>query len=361
MIKKYKKFIMGFILGALIFGNTQTLASSSIKAINAFYNNIKISVDGKEVNSDTEPFIVDGRTFVPIRVISEALGVNINWNNVTKTVEISNPSIIAITPRISLIKYTNGDIYLGETNNGKKHGHGYMLTSYGAENIANYVNDNAVGYGITSWEEYYDGNNIIMVTYLGDDIPKDADYIQIEQNGDILEVIKTKNNPNYKEDSKQDNKFDVKTVTGLKQYLQNNYSTLNTVIGETKFEFDIDENTTTIFPWDYWIKVRYEYSFFDGAMLSNKYTEQEKNTLKQQLKSHQEKIAKDLVDKLPNKKLYGGYYDSYYRYPTIKIDLQVTQYYSWTNYEQPDYFSKNKYEDAKPSIFRWYDLLDENL
>ena len=35
---------------------------------------IKILLDGREIYSDTPPQIINDRTFVPIRVISEALG-----------------------------------------------------------------------------------------------------------------------------------------------------------------------------------------------------------------------------------------------------------------------------------------------
>lgn len=96
-------------------------------------------------------------------------------------------------------------------------------------------------------------------------------------------------------------------------------------------------------------------------MLNNKYTNYEKETLRQQLKEHQEKLAKDIISKMPDKKFYGGYYDSFYRYPNLQMDLQTTYYYSWTNYEVPDFLTKDKYGSAKASTFRWYDLIDDKL
>lgn len=38
---------------------------------------------------DSPACIIDGRTLVPVRAISESLGANVNWNEVTKTVEIA--------------------------------------------------------------------------------------------------------------------------------------------------------------------------------------------------------------------------------------------------------------------------------
>lgn len=49
---------------------------------------IEIYVDGKQVSSDVAPIIKDGRTLVPLRVISENLGANVFWDNKSRTVHI---------------------------------------------------------------------------------------------------------------------------------------------------------------------------------------------------------------------------------------------------------------------------------
>lgn len=48
----------------------------------------KAIVDGKEVELDVPPFAKDGRTLVPIRFVSEALGCKVDYNAKTKTVTI---------------------------------------------------------------------------------------------------------------------------------------------------------------------------------------------------------------------------------------------------------------------------------
>lgn len=61
------------------------------------YNNIKIMLDGKEVvpkdsNGNTvEPFIIDGTTYLPVRGISSALGLDVEWDSRTNTVKLSTP------------------------------------------------------------------------------------------------------------------------------------------------------------------------------------------------------------------------------------------------------------------------------
>lgn len=46
---------------------------------------INITVDGENVISDTPTQIMDGRTLVPLRVIFEALGAEVNWNSEEKS------------------------------------------------------------------------------------------------------------------------------------------------------------------------------------------------------------------------------------------------------------------------------------
>lgn len=88
LLKNFKSLFMGIIIGALITGSISVYALTGTKPIEVIYNNIKITLDGKVVNMDVEPFQYEGRTFVPVKFVSEALGANVKWNAETKTVEI---------------------------------------------------------------------------------------------------------------------------------------------------------------------------------------------------------------------------------------------------------------------------------
>jgi hypothetical protein len=48
----------------------------------------KALVNGKTVELDVAPKIENGRTLVPIRFISEALGCDVDWDSLTRTVYI---------------------------------------------------------------------------------------------------------------------------------------------------------------------------------------------------------------------------------------------------------------------------------
>ena len=45
-------------------------------------------INGETAKLDTPAFVEEGRTFLPIRFISEAMGMNVEWDAVTKTVTI---------------------------------------------------------------------------------------------------------------------------------------------------------------------------------------------------------------------------------------------------------------------------------
>ncbi|MBI2874809.1 MAG: trypsin-like peptidase domain-containing protein [Firmicutes bacterium] len=56
---------------------------------------IRILVDGREVATDIPPTIIDGRTMVPVRFVSEALGAEVQWDAGTRTVRIATPGSAA--------------------------------------------------------------------------------------------------------------------------------------------------------------------------------------------------------------------------------------------------------------------------
>lgn len=53
---------------------------------------IEVFVNGSKVETDTSPIISDGRTLVPLRVISENLGAGVHWNNKERSVTVTTPS-----------------------------------------------------------------------------------------------------------------------------------------------------------------------------------------------------------------------------------------------------------------------------
>jgi hypothetical protein len=48
----------------------------------------KMFVGGKEITLDVEAQEINGRTLVPLRAISEAMKLTVNWNGTTKIVNV---------------------------------------------------------------------------------------------------------------------------------------------------------------------------------------------------------------------------------------------------------------------------------
>ncbi len=70
------------LLSMLIIASTPGLARAS--------DDIRIFVNGIQIFSDIPPQLIGGRTMVPLRAISEALGAEVNWNASNRSVEITN-------------------------------------------------------------------------------------------------------------------------------------------------------------------------------------------------------------------------------------------------------------------------------
>lgn len=65
---------------------------------------IKLIINGRPVNTDPAPRVIDGRTLVPLRVISEELGASVQWEGKTNTVLIDSPEVSMLQRRIELLQ-----------------------------------------------------------------------------------------------------------------------------------------------------------------------------------------------------------------------------------------------------------------
>ncbi|MBO8172463.1 MAG: copper amine oxidase N-terminal domain-containing protein [Bacillaceae bacterium] len=70
-------------------------------AVNGLYNGhpiVNLVVDGQKVESDVPAFIMEDTTLVPIRVVTETLGMEVGWDHETYTVTITKPQTGVIDP-----------------------------------------------------------------------------------------------------------------------------------------------------------------------------------------------------------------------------------------------------------------------
>lgn len=93
------KKAIGLVLSGLIVGSSVTAFAAGGRQIEVFDNVKKVVVNkiNKPFTKGEEPFTYNGRTYVPLRYVSEALGENVEWDGKT------------------------GTVYIGETNNKNAH------------------------------------------------------------------------------------------------------------------------------------------------------------------------------------------------------------------------------------------------
>jgi hypothetical protein len=79
--KNAKLVTSGFLLGAIFFGGISYAATEVVK-LDAYYG-VKLihsGIDKTPINEDQKPFIANGSTYVPLRAVSDILGVDIKWD-----------------------------------------------------------------------------------------------------------------------------------------------------------------------------------------------------------------------------------------------------------------------------------------
>ncbi|MGW8958917.1 stalk domain-containing protein [Paenibacillus sp. NPDC055715] len=81
------------ISGALF--SQSTYAAQVTRPIQAVYNNIKVIYNGTEVPYDakTEPFLLDGVVYLPLKLAGTALDKKVDWDGTNKRVVIADKSI----------------------------------------------------------------------------------------------------------------------------------------------------------------------------------------------------------------------------------------------------------------------------
>ncbi|GBF77317.1 hypothetical protein PA598K_05861 [Paenibacillus sp. 598K] len=88
MMKKFAALLLTTALSTSLIGSS--LASSTIA--------VEVVVNGKTIPMLVPPVVQNGRALVPVREISQALGYTVNWNQETRTVYLTNRSEVSNAP-----------------------------------------------------------------------------------------------------------------------------------------------------------------------------------------------------------------------------------------------------------------------
>ncbi|WP_027398453.1 copper amine oxidase N-terminal domain-containing protein [Anaerovorax odorimutans] len=106
-IIKYKKLTISIIMIMLVivFGGSSTYAA----------NQISIFIDGEELYTDVPPIIIDSKTMVPLRAVSEAVGCKVDWFKEDKRIVVYSPVggdpllVMSVNDPKVTVNHYNGD------------------------------------------------------------------------------------------------------------------------------------------------------------------------------------------------------------------------------------------------------------
>lgn len=95
-MKNRKSFFAGMLTMALLFSlvvSASAVYANVTKTLS--YQDIKVTLNGDRLDlrdangKAVDPFIIDGTTYLPVRAVSESLGLDVGWDHNTKTVILS--------------------------------------------------------------------------------------------------------------------------------------------------------------------------------------------------------------------------------------------------------------------------------
>jgi len=96
--ERLKGIAIGVVSTMIIMTATPALARIARETITVDFNNIRVAVNGQVVQTPYEPFIFQGRTYLPMRDVADAMGFDVTWEGITNTVHITARTGLGVTP-----------------------------------------------------------------------------------------------------------------------------------------------------------------------------------------------------------------------------------------------------------------------
>lgn len=93
---RIKGFFSGIVVSAITFSLGASAFAAYQKQATLDYTGIKITLNGsavtpKDANGNSiEPFAISGTTYLPVRGIASAMGLNVTWDQATQTVALTS-------------------------------------------------------------------------------------------------------------------------------------------------------------------------------------------------------------------------------------------------------------------------------
>jgi hypothetical protein len=104
MWKKSSAVVLSSVLLAGVLASSSDAAVAT-KNVQVKYNNVKVTYNGQLVPTDIEPFLINGTTYIPLRMMAGVFNKNVAWDGNTYTVSVTDkedPRIATLQAEIAL-------------------------------------------------------------------------------------------------------------------------------------------------------------------------------------------------------------------------------------------------------------------
>lgn len=200
--------------------------------ITVFAENIKLCINDKFIETDVNPKIYNNRTYVPIRIISEELGYNVEWLENTKEIKINNNSNELILKINSKYYLFNGNKEVSDVEPIIENNRTLVPIRLIAEKFNKTVDWDKQNKTVIIKENNINENNNIVYEEAIVTKVIDGDTIQVNINGDLKNVrLIGVNTPETKHPKKEieyygeeASNFTTKELTGKTVFLQKDVS-----------------------------------------------------------------------------------------------------------------------------------------
>jgi hypothetical protein len=89
MWKKTSAIALSSVLLAGVLASSSDAAVAT-KNVQVKYNNVKVTYNGQLVPTDIEPFLINGTTYIPLRMMAGVFNKNVSWDGKTYTVSVTD-------------------------------------------------------------------------------------------------------------------------------------------------------------------------------------------------------------------------------------------------------------------------------
>lgn len=187
-MRKYIMFLGGLVIGAMLMLTSSAVADSITKVINATFNsNLTVTLDGKPVTLEKGSINYKDTNYLSVREVAKISGLDINWNEKTKTVEIKTVAMNDSEQKDGTEKSGNHQedeiaSYLSLAEGAEKYGIDKRTINFDPkEKSISFMNTNIKIYYLDNFDLDCDGYKKDGITYIKEDFFIEAKK-QIENN-----------------------------------------------------------------------------------------------------------------------------------------------------------------------------------